>query len=171
MLQTAWYVTVGSLHCRAAGRHYTAAALRDANESMQGIVNEHLFQGTAIPWLKTPRSTYLDTLKANLAGWWTWQNVSPLKCIRQHIVSLNYSNSTAAQGIQQHGMMGLIWAQVLAFETHCLSPDHSAFQDHANHTSLRPVHLNVCVCVCVCVLLQYIHYEAEALIRVFMHIT
>lgn len=110
---------------------------------MQGIVNERSIQGTAIPWLKALRSTYLDTLKANLAGWWTWQNVSPLTAL---VISLNYSNCTAAPGIQQHGMMGLIWARVLAFEIHYLSPDDSALQDHANHTSLRPVHMNVYVC-------------------------
>lgn len=40
-----------------------------ANEYAERMVNEHSFEGTAIPLLKTLRSTYLGTLKANLAGW------------------------------------------------------------------------------------------------------
>lgn len=119
---------------------------------MQSTVNKRLFQGTAIPWLKTLRSTYFDTSKVNLAGWRIWQNISLLTVL---IVSLKYSNCMTAQGIQQHDVMRLIWARV---------------ETSLQLFKIMLIKLSWGQCMCVCVF-HYSTYGAEAYIKYIMHNT
>lgn len=66
-------VTVGALHCKAVA-YDSSKRLYSWWINAQDAVNERLCQSTAIPLLKTMRSTYPDTLEANLTGWWVRRN-------------------------------------------------------------------------------------------------